>query len=485
MYKSVVENLSKRKKTINTVLGVAVSKAVSLLSGIAAGLLLPKLLSVEGYGYYKTFALYSVYTAILHFGFIDGILLKFAGADYEDLDKKRFCTYSRFFIVFQLAIGTVLSLVGALISTEYGFIIFMLGINMIFINLTAYYQFISQATKRFAEYMNRNIISAVLQALLVVVFLVLKWKTGLCVSYKFYIIGLNAINGLMLLWYFVTYRGVTFGSGVHLRKLKADLADIFKQGIILTVAYQISHLIFALDRQFVSVLYDTTTFAVYSFAYSIINMISTLISSVSIVMFPILKRVEKSTLKKSYGALINGIAALVGGAVAVYFPLVSFIDWFLPEYGNSIKFLRIVFPALMFHCCIAVVMFTFSKISNGILAFFKNSLAVLTFGFLSNLLAYCIFKTPQAVSYASLVTMMFWFVIQGRCTGRSVGSGNAKVFLYLGLLSAGFLMLSICVRNIWLGMLFYLVLYGAITFVFHRCKLREAANLRKLCHKKP
>ena len=56
---------------------VIVSNFALLSSSILVGLILPKILGVEQYGYYKLFMLYNVYGALLHFGFVDGILLYF------------------------------------------------------------------------------------------------------------------------------------------------------------------------------------------------------------------------------------------------------------------------------------------------------------------------------------------------------------------------------------------------------------------------
>ena len=58
---------------------VAFSRGLSLVSNVFIGFLLPKFLSITDYGFYKVFTLYAVYTALLHFGFVDGILLKLSG----------------------------------------------------------------------------------------------------------------------------------------------------------------------------------------------------------------------------------------------------------------------------------------------------------------------------------------------------------------------------------------------------------------------
>ena len=306
----------KKSSALGNILKVAFSRGISLASGVVTGLLLPKLLGVTDYGFLKIYTLYVVYTALLHFGFVDGILLKFAGKSYEELDKSRFRAYTLFFAVFQAVIG--MAMVGAscfLSNVDYRFILMMLGINMIIINLTTYYQFISQATQRFGEYSMRNLLVSAFKLVLVLVLLGLQYGGVADISYRVYIVCLNVMDGILLLWYIFTYRGITFGKMLSPAKLGSEIFDLFKTGIVLTVAYQISHLVFALDRQFVSVLYPTDTYGQYSFSYNIVTLISTMISSMSVVLLPMLKRVTRELASGYYKRLIAAVAVLVGGAM--------------------------------------------------------------------------------------------------------------------------------------------------------------------------
>ncbi|MBQ7792529.1 MAG: hypothetical protein IJ367_03445 [Clostridia bacterium] len=88
--------MTKKTDALSNTVRVAFSQGISLLSGVIAGILLPKALSVTDYGMVKVFTLYIAYTALLHFGFTDGILLHFAGCDYNDLKKQELRTYSSF-----------------------------------------------------------------------------------------------------------------------------------------------------------------------------------------------------------------------------------------------------------------------------------------------------------------------------------------------------------------------------------------------------
>ena len=89
------------KGLARNIIKVGISNLFTILSGIIVGFVIPKIMGLEDYGYYKTFTLYVSYVGLFHLGFIDGIYLKYGGVSYDDFDKSRFRMYSRFIIFFE------------------------------------------------------------------------------------------------------------------------------------------------------------------------------------------------------------------------------------------------------------------------------------------------------------------------------------------------------------------------------------------------
>ena len=81
---------------------VAFSNFVILISSIITGFVVPKILGVVGYGYYKIFTLYLSYSALMHLGYVDGVLLTFAGKEYNELSQEKFRMYTKFFFFFPM-----------------------------------------------------------------------------------------------------------------------------------------------------------------------------------------------------------------------------------------------------------------------------------------------------------------------------------------------------------------------------------------------
>ncbi|MDD7282123.1 oligosaccharide flippase family protein [Floccifex sp.] len=401
-----------KNKFKQNVLQVMTSRGIMLVSEILLGFVVPKILGVTGYGYLKTYSLYTAYTALLHFGFVDGILLKFAGQNYEDLDKKKIRTLSMFFIEMQIVIGILLLLICKFfVPSELKFIGYMLSINTFVINLTSYYQYISQATQRFKELSTRNILIAICKILLVCCLVLVYKNTGNYVSYKLYIVFINIIEFSLMLWYVITYRDITFGRKEKLVDCKNLIAGCFRNGFALTIAYQVSHLVFMLDRQFVSILYTAETFAIYSFAYSLVSVCTKIISTLSTVLFPMLKQMSEESALKYFSDSISMMLILSGLVLTGYYPLTWFIKFFLPAYVDSLIYLRVILPALLLSCCISVLMFTFYKVINKNMIYFKISCIVFVISIINNFIAHILFGSAQAISWASTITMLIWFIL--------------------------------------------------------------------------
>ena len=161
----------KNNKVIKDIFIVALSNIIIALAGVVNGFIIPKVMSVTDYGFYKIFSLYATYITLLHFGFIDGILIMYAGKKKEELDKKAFKTYSRFLFMLELSASVIVIFIAVFLKGIYKFIFIMLAANILFTNIALYFQYISQVTERFKELTVRNILKSILNILLAIILL--------------------------------------------------------------------------------------------------------------------------------------------------------------------------------------------------------------------------------------------------------------------------------------------------------------------------
>ena len=198
-------------KTLKSIIGVALSNCTTIVSGLVVGFLIPKILSIEDYGMYKTFSLYTTYIGFFSMGIIDGIVLDYGGKDYGQLKRIKFRAFFKWYIAVHSFFAVVLIVISLFLSTsDYRFIVLMLGLDMVAVNITGYFQQISQFTQRFNEFSFRKVLQSLCN-ILIAVALYMLYKQGSEINYKIYVVALIATNFLLTMWYIYTYRDISFG----------------------------------------------------------------------------------------------------------------------------------------------------------------------------------------------------------------------------------------------------------------------------------
>lgn len=456
----------KYNKTLKDILKVSASNIIVLFSGVLVGFLLPKIVGIVDYGYYKTYTLYATYVGMFHFGIIDGIYLKYGGENYEDLNRNEFCFYSRFFFFLESAISIIMIVVSLFfISEEYKFIFTSLALYLFFHNVTSYYQIISQATSRFSELSHRNIIQSSLISLVIVVLWIVKDFYDVVITYKIYIMLYTLIVVILAVWYMVTYKAITFGSKNE--KNYKNILIFIITGFPLMVANLCSSLLLTLDRQFVNILFDNITYASYAFAYNMLSLITTATTAIAMVIYPKLKRSNEEELGSQYPLLMSAISSLLFLGLTIYFPLNEFVNWFLPQFKSSLLIFRIIFPGLVFSSAITIVMHNYYKTLGISFKFFTMSLIALFISILSNYIAYIIFHTTSSISIASVITMLIWYVLVERSIIELYMVKWKKRLLYLLSMTMVFYIVTFIGNSI-IGAITYILLYIVITFIFNK-----------------
>ncbi|HFR3408373.1 TPA: hypothetical protein ACHU7V_001771, partial [Streptococcus suis] len=112
------------------------SNLLTLIVSSVVILILPKVIGVNEYGYWQLYTFYLTYIGFFHFGWCDGIYLKFGGENYSDLDKKYFASQVSSFIIFQ-SIISLLSIIASLLFSKNSstlFIFLALSLNFVITN---------------------------------------------------------------------------------------------------------------------------------------------------------------------------------------------------------------------------------------------------------------------------------------------------------------------------------------------------------------
>lgn len=137
---------------------VFIANFINLGFNLITNFVLPKELSVESYATIKTFQLYVSYAGLFHFGFVDGMYLKYGGKNIKELRREDLGTNLSTLRLFEIVVTIVCAII-AIISKQEVLVFFSLSILPL--NLANYFKQLYQATGEFSLYgkiMNANTI---------------------------------------------------------------------------------------------------------------------------------------------------------------------------------------------------------------------------------------------------------------------------------------------------------------------------------------
>lgn len=337
---------------------VLTSNIVSFLISLLVVLIIPKIIGVFDYGYWQLYIFYAGYIGFLHFGWNDGVYLRYGGKKYEDLDKSTFSTQFLFLFLFQLVIAFILYIFTTLfiVDTDKSFILTIISFGIVIVNTKALLQLILQITNRIKDYS----ISMIIDRFLYFVFLVTVLFLGES-NYKILIYCDMLAKSFTLIYLVYLCRDLVFNS---IQKTKDAFVESWKNisvGIKLMISNIASLLIIGTVRLGVDYLWNIETFGKVSLSLSISNLLLLMINAISIILFPTLRRISKDKYADLYLGIRNIYMFFAFGLLFLYYPINYFLSLWLPDYSISLIYLGILFPICIYEGKMALLINTYFK----------------------------------------------------------------------------------------------------------------------------
>jgi len=354
---------------------------ISLIISVLMVALLPKVMGVEDYGAWQLYLFYLSYVGFFPFGWIDGIYLRYGGKTYEELDKKIFSGQFYALAILESIIAMCfilyakISVQDVYVSTVIQFI----SIVGVFTVLVAFTSFIMQFTNRIKDYAKLVLYERVLFFICVLVYI----KLGF-IGYK----GLLAIS-------LATKLGMLFFSCYLIKEVVQSnvgrLGDVFSEmraniivGSKLMFANIAGMLLIGIVRFGISQGWNIAIFGKVSLTLSVSNFLMVFISAISVVLFPILKRINQDNLPKLYIVLRNCLTVPLLGMLLFYYPLKVLLSMWLPKYADSLIYMAILFPVCLFESKVSLLINTYLKsLRQELLMLRINCIAVIISGLLT------------------------------------------------------------------------------------------------------
>lgn len=429
--------------------------------GIVTGFMVPAFLGLDQYGYFKVFTFYLAYVGLLHFGFIDGIYIKYGNYDYEDIPKEKFRGYFRFLILQQIVLSIILLVVLAIYPLDLNgkIIILFVLINMLILNATTFFAFICQFTKRFKLFSINTVLTKLIFVSGCIILFAVK-------SYNYipYMVVQTICNIAILVNYMVYNKELVFGKSEKVKFLLGEIKITMFNGFFIMLGNFMSIIIVGVDRMFINKFFSINDFAYYSFAYTLVSLFYILLNSVTTVIYPYLSRIPHEQLNVAYKKIKPIISLVLGGTLAGYFLIKLIIIQFLPKYIPSLYFFICLTPTVLLSGQMSILIANYFKVLKLTKEYTKNSIVALILAIACNGIAYIIFKSTLAIAIATLIVFIIWVLYSERFFSKRL-SINIVKYQITELIIIGVFLICASFFNWYVGLGIYIIFYAVLVIL--------------------
>lgn len=334
------------------------SNLISMLISALVTLIVPKAIGIEDYGYWQVYLFYASYVGFLHFGWNDGIYLKYGGVKYENLDKKNLFSQFWLLTIFQFLIALVgIILINIFMSkVEYLFIYNMILLNLLFVNTRYFLVYTLQASGRIKDYSKSTIIDRVIYFIFTITLIFLGIK-----EFRVLIFADLIGKAVSLIYTMLTCKEIVFRKMSDFYFNYIDILDNVNSGIKLMFANIASSLIVGVIKFGIERSWDVSTFGKVSLTLSISNLLMRFIVTLSLVIYPLLRRVSKNQLAEIYQMIRSILSIVLFGVLLFYYPLKQILSNWLPDFSESLNYMALVFPMIIYEGKVSLLTNTYLK----------------------------------------------------------------------------------------------------------------------------
>jgi|GEM_PF-2433864 len=304
----------------------------------ALAFLIPKLLSINDYGYYRLFVLYGSFAGLLHLGFIDGLIVRWAAQPKRRIKSELDAALR--FLLFEhvLLLGVLLVFTLFYRGRQWLWLVLATAGYVIFWNWASLGQSALQALKRF-EPISLLVISG--PGLFLVSTIGLHAAKMLDLNSLLFACVLSNLFAAAVQWFYVK-RIALSGPQVAVGAWKVGAGNL-RLGWSILGANILATVALALDRLAVSAKFTILDFAIYSFACNALSLTYSMVVAVSMVAFPYLSEgISEESRCRVYGIAEDSLLLLWAVGLATFFPIAWIIVHWLPSYVSSLPLLRIL-----------------------------------------------------------------------------------------------------------------------------------------------
>lgn len=463
MINSTVKQIRK-----NVLLSVS-AQIISLGTSFILNLILPKFLPEFQYSMWQIYVLYASFVGICHLGLLDGFILRYSEYDYNTLNKTETKVHLLSLIFISGLFSIIVLLSGSVIIGFSRQILYLVSCAVIVKNLSVFVLYTCQSTNRIKCYAKLIIIQRIIYAVAVVLLLIMRES-----SFLYYCIADILADFIVFLWSFkyniAIYCAKVEITNKYLKIVQRSLAC----GIVLMLANFSNNFIIGACKIAVERTWNELIFGKVAFAFSVTNLFLSFIVAISVVLFPSLKRMDIEYLNNFYGPFRVLLTEILYICLLLYFPLIYIIEKWLPNYCESLYYLGILFPIILFTVRTTLLTNNYMKVfrlEKSMLAI--NAMSVLIE--IGGLLVICFKGNLLLVLYWTMFVTFFKSLLSERIVCAKIKISYYKITIQEVVLAVLFIILS--------NSLDYITAFICLSFavlcvsVSNKARIKEALRL--------
>lgn len=435
------------------ILKIFSSNLIKMMVTFITAFLVPMVLSVDDYGYYKIYTFYAAYIGVLHCGYCDGIYLEYGGKGENEISRDRMS--GELATIFTYSVGL------ALIACTWGivrgdFTIICLGLTVVPNIVYTFYSYVYQATGDFKKYtlmLNFSTVSNLLLNGLLVLFQIR--------DYRAYIVACVIVQ--MISFIVGTFYFKQSGWTQKSRFSAKVLIKYIKMGVLLMLGNFAYTFFIGIDKWFIKFTLSITDFSMYSFASQMLTVVNMFITPISMTLYSHFSRRKDHEFERKVKQLLVAILMLM--PVVIY--AVSFVvETFMTKYCDSINLVSLLLTTQIFlslNLAVFVNLYKSYKMQNS---YIRSLLVALGIAVLFDFTISAF--SPNAVLYAgaTMLSCIIWLSINE--TKFPFMKPTVKDLIYVFSLLLLFFVLEEVNSNIFLKAFVYTVVYLIVTRILKK-----------------
>lgn len=251
-----------------------------------------------------------------------------------------------------------------------------------------------------------------------------------------------------------------------------DIKENIKSGINLMLGSIVGGLILSFSRFLVEKNWNITTFAKLSFTLSISNMIMIFINAIGVVIFPILRKTNSRKLNTVYTNMRAIFVPVSFFILLSFLPIKLLLSKWLPEYADSLFFMGILFPVIVYEGRMSLLISTFLKTLRKEKEILKANVISLCISILLTLMSVFIFNNLILTILSVLISIMIRCIIAELAVSKTIEININQDIIFEILLTLVFVCGNILIKNNYSFIIYFVLFLFYVIINIH--KIRES-----------